>query len=278
MGYKRSVVSIVLTLVAALSISAAIFHDKNPIARSAQDYAVSIATVSAATYVTLRTINAVFSMAQEVEVGASVGVSGSFQPGKVLEPVDDTIERFASAVFSLMVLSGVLSVAMGPVGAVGGVMIAVACLLWMALKDDKLRSGSIKLGVYGAFLTLGLPLCMIASNWLAGPLTGSVLSRHQSVIDGIVSDVPPEQMNTPQTDANDDSWFDGLRDTVTAGKDYVEKGQKILNQANDIMNNADDLIRSYLSILAVLIIRVLVLPVLLIWGVWTMTRSYARRL
>ncbi len=100
--------------------------------------------------------------------------------------------------------------------------------------------------------------------------------RHQVVIDDILADAPPEQLETPEPSAEDDRWFGGLRDTVTAGTDYVEKGQKVLARANEIVANADNLIKSYLSILAVLIIRVALLPTLLIWGVWILIRNYER--
>lgn len=265
-----------ILLIAALSISAAVFHTKNPIARGAEGYAASIATVSAATYVTLRTLNAILSTAQEVEVGASVGVSGSLQPGKILEPVDDTIERIASAVFTLMLVSGVLAIAMGPIGAIGGGMIALACLLRLVAPHERVLSAARKLGVYGAFLALGLPLCLIASNLLAVPLTGSALVQHQSVVDAIVADVPNSASDSIEISVDDERWFDGLRDTFSAGTDYLVKGQRFLAQANSIMTNADTLIKSYLSILAVLIFRIFLLPILLVVAVWQVARSFAR--
>ena len=61
----------------------------DPLTHSAQGYAADIATKAAATYVVLRTLNAVLSTAQEVEVGVSFIASGSAQPLKVLEPLDE---------------------------------------------------------------------------------------------------------------------------------------------------------------------------------------------
>lgn len=276
MANVRAGFVLALFMIAALSISAAVFHTKNPIARGAEGYAASIATVSAATYVTLRTLNAILSTAQEVEVGASVGVSGSLQPGKILEPVDDTIERIASAVFTLMLVSGVLAVAMGPIGAIGGGMIALACLLRLMTPHERAAATSRKLGVYGVFLALGLPLCLIASNLLAVPLTGSILVQHQTVVDAIVADVPKSTSDEIDISGDDERWFDGLRDTFSAGTDYLGKGQRFLAQANSIMTNADTLIKSYLSILAVLIFRIFLLPILLVVAVWQVARSFAR--
>ncbi|MFX0540425.1 hypothetical protein ACEWPM_001660 [Roseovarius sp. S4756] len=268
--------ALVLLLIAALSLGAAIFHDRNPLAEEAGEYAESIAKVSAATYVTLRTLNALLSTAQEVEVGASVGVSGNFQPGKVLEPIDDTIERIAATVFSIMLVSGLLAVAMGPVGAVGGAMIAAACLLMLIGHRLPLRPGARKLGVMGAVLTLGLPLCLMASDWLAVPLTGSVLIRHQAVIDDIVADVPEVAPEPLESALEEPGMLSGLRDRFSAGVDYVASGQQVLAQARDVVTNADEIISSYLSILAVLIFRTFLLPALLLTAVWMIAQSYVR--
>ena len=54
------------------------------------------------------------------------------QPLKALEPIDDTIERISDLVFSVMVVTGILAVAMGPVSATGSALIALAALAWVA--------------------------------------------------------------------------------------------------------------------------------------------------
>lgn len=72
------------------------------------------ATTSAATYVTLRTLNAVLSTVQEAAFTGSVVVAeATVQPLKALEPIDDTVERISDVVFAIMLAAGVLSVAMG---------------------------------------------------------------------------------------------------------------------------------------------------------------------
>ena len=265
----RSAFITAIGLLAVLSFCAALFHARNPIARAAGDYASSVAAVSAATYVTLRTLNAVLSTAQEVEVGASVGVSGTFQPGKVLEPVDDTIERIASVVFALMLVSGILAIAMAPIGALGSAMVAIACLFALAGPGGSLRAAARRLGLYGAFLSLGLPLCLIVSDMLAAPLTGAALAEHQAVVAQIVDAVPLSATDTTKNDLEDERWFAGLRDTFSAGSDH-------LALARNIMRDADTLIKSYLSILAVLIFRLFLLPVLLVGCLWLVVRSSAK--
>ncbi|MEB8389226.1 hypothetical protein OO012_18520 [Rhodobacteraceae bacterium KMM 6894] len=258
-----------IVVIAALAISAAIFHTKNPVTNAAGRYAASIAAASAVTYVTLRTLNAVLSTAQEVEVGASVGVSGTLQPGKMLEPVDDTIERIASAVFTLMLIAGVIAVAMGPIGAIGAGMITVACVIALIGGRTQAKGVAHRLGIYGAFLTIGLPLCLIGANMLAAPLTGPMLAENQAIVASIVSDNAPDASDALAVDVEDDRWFAGLRDSISSGSAYLE-------QAQMIMTEADTLIKSYLAILAVLIFRIFLLPVIFVAGVWLVMRTVAR--
>ncbi|TRD22798.1 hypothetical protein [Palleronia caenipelagi] len=121
---RRKAGLIALIVIAALSIGAAFASRTLPSTTRAVDYATRISIGASATYVTLRTLNAFLSSAQEVEVGVSVVGQGSAQPLKVLEPIDDTIERIAGVVFAVMLVSGVLAVAMGPLAAVGFALVA----------------------------------------------------------------------------------------------------------------------------------------------------------
>ena len=78
-----------LSIVAMLLIGL-FFVKENVILKSATEYTSDIAKDSAAVYLSLRGINAALSFVEEIEVNASVVVaSGSVQPFKVLEPIDD---------------------------------------------------------------------------------------------------------------------------------------------------------------------------------------------
>lgn len=86
---------IALAVIALLVIT--VFPRANPLTSAAVAQARAVATASAGTYVGLRTLNALLSSAQEVEVGGSLIVQGTVKPLKALEPVDDTVERIAAA-------------------------------------------------------------------------------------------------------------------------------------------------------------------------------------
>ena len=258
---------ILLALVAALAICAAVFSAQNPVTQSAQTYARTVATASAGVYLTLLSLNAFLSTAQEVEVGGSFVVQGSAQPFKLLEPVDDTIERIASLVFTLMVVTGVLSVALGPASALGYAMLAGAAVLGLVVRHGGTgRTGMLarRLGWYGLFLGLALPGAFLLSSLIADHMTQDVLSQHQAVVAELTAGLDPH-IETPGGTGMVD-WF---RDT----RDGLERYGVL---AGNIYERADDLIASLVSITAVFMFKLLILPALIMGALFVVARFFAQ--
>ena len=227
---------------------------EDPLTRTAQSYAADIATKAAATYVVLRTLNAVLSTAQEVEVGVSFIASGSAQPLKVLEPLDDTIERIAGLVFGVTVVTGVLAVALGPVSAVGLALLALALAI-AAVSPG--RGMARRLGWYGAFLGLALPLGLTLSAPIAGTLTEAALLRNQAIVSEITQSVGETNLEAPDEVADL-----GLNDyrRITA----------------NVWSRADELIGGLVAIFGVYLFRIFLLPAMLVVGLFFAARSLAR--
>lgn len=267
MADRRKVSASVLILLVVVALGAAAFHRHNPLTTLAADYAEDVATVSAATYVTLRTLNAALSTAQEIEVsGSAVVVSGSAQPLKLLEPIDDTIERIAGFVFALMIVTGVLAFSLGPLGAVGAGMIAMAASLWLLDRvlgpRDVVSALSQRLIWYGLFFLVALPLAFALSSLVSDVLTSDVLARHQAIIAEITQGVAAE------TEVTDTSWWGDLRSSVGE----IDRYRDI---ATNIWVRADVLIGSYVAILAVFVFRVFLLPALIAGGLFVLIRFFA---
>lgn len=258
---RRLLVAALLLLLAAASFWAAAHHRELPQTTRAADYARDISVTASATYVTLRTLNAFLSSAQELEVGVSLFASGSAQPLKVLEPIDDTVERIAAVVFGVMVASGVLAVTMGPLGAVGFALLGLAALLWAgavaAGRVNPLGGAPRQLAVYGGFLGLGIPVAFLLSALVADRLTVETWAAHSRVIAEITATVEEEGVDV--TDAG------GVRGMM----DRVEQYQTL---ASNLTSRADELVGSLISLLSVYIFKVLVLPVMLIGGLFVIAR------
>lgn len=253
-----------LALLAGLALIAAAYYDSNPLTRRAEGYARSVAVASAGVYVTLRTLNAVLSAAQEIEVGGSMVVSGSAQPLKLLEPIDDTVERVAGGVFALMVTTGVLSVAMAPVGAVGFGLLALGCGL-AALGRGALRGPARRLGWYGGALAVMLPLAFVLSGLIADPMTQAAWDRNMAVIEDITA-----QVDDPASGAVEAG---GLGAGLRSALGEIERYQEL---ARNLYTRADEMVGSFIAILAIFVFKLFVLPLLLLGACWGTLRSVAR--
>lgn len=241
-----------LVLLLGIAVLAAIFRD-NPLTQTARDYAQGIATTAAGTYVTLRTLNAFLSTAQELEVGVSIIASGNAQPLKMLEPIDDTIERIAGLVFGVMVATGVIAVSLGPVGTLGWALFALA--LALALVRGTERGVATPLAAYGLLLGLGLPLALALSSWLATALTSGIYQENLSVLQDITQTV---------------GAADGIAPEAPGLAEYRAL-------AVNVWERADELIGALISILSVYVFRLFVMPTLLIVGLFLIARNVARR-
>lgn len=251
----------VVAMVALVALLAAFGYGKNPLTSYARDYAGKVSESSAITYLSLRTLNAFLSTAQEVEVGASFGARASGQPLKWLEPIDDTVELIAGVVFAVMLVTGVLSVALGPVSGTGWSLVALAAFLWCVFPG---RLGRLprRLAIYGGFLGLALPLAFVLASLLAERMTAQVWSKHQEIIEKATGAVG----GSDQSISGDQGWLQNLRD----GWNSVEKYQTV---AAELSKNADAVIKSYIAILSVYIFRIFVLPALLVGAFWIAVRQ-----
>ena len=225
-----------------------------PVTRAARDYAAATATHAAATYVTLRTLYAVLSTAQEFEVGMSLIASGSAHPLKVLEPIDDTIERIATLVFGVMVATGILSVALGPVSAVGLGILALGLGI-AALSPQRPAIG--RLAWYGGFFGLALPLGLALATPMAGFLTEATYVRNLALVNEITQTVGGAEATLAE-EAPDLSLNDYRKIAV------------------NVWTRADELIGGLVAIFGVYVFRIFMLPLLLIGGLFMAVRSLAR--
>jgi hypothetical protein len=243
---KRRIAMVALIVVAIIAM---LFRD-NPLNTHAQRYAQSVATTAAATYVTLRTLNAFLSTAQELEVGVAFIASGTAQPLKVLEPIDDTVERIAGLIFGVMVVTGVLAVSLGPVSSIGWGLFALA----MALALIRQRSGTTNfLAVYGIFFGVGLPLALVLSSWLATTLTEAAYQQNLTVVQDITQAV--------------------------GGADVLDEDAPGLTEyralASNVWSRADELISALIALLSVYVFRIFVMPLMLVGGLFLLIRRVA---
>lgn len=265
-------------LIAVLSFGAAATQI-NPAVRWAEASVQEIAASMTGVYVSLRIINAALSAAQEIEVGASVGAQANVQPLKVLEPVDDTVERVADVVFAVAVGAAVATVGLMPVALLGaavlggGAILRVACLIWPEMPGgvQRLARRAIRLG--GAVCVV-LPLVVVVGLDLGDRMTAVPQAEARATLDGVTAEAQlliGQDNPDPDTIAEETEgrFFGRFFDSVSSAGETV---QAYTQAAGVFRSEATALFEATLILIGVFVLQSLVLPVLLFWGMLTLLR------
>jgi hypothetical protein len=251
---------------AVLALLGVLFHQKNPLTRAAQSYSQEVALVAGGTYVSLRSVNALLSTAQDIQLGADALVaSANVQPLKVLEPIDDIIERVAQAVFILMVSAGVMGVGFGPISVLGCVFLGVSAIL-LSLRNatQETQKFAMHLGVYGVLCALVLPVTFVCSMVLGEVLTHEAWAYHGQVLDSVIAQDPAKAV---VSSSEDSGWFGGLSEAKDQMAQYYEAAQVIALRA-------DELVLSLIALGSIYIFKMMVLPGIVLLGAVVLMRNF----
>lgn len=234
-----------------------------------------IAQSATVVYVSLRAINAALSISQEIEVGASVGASASAQPLKVLEPVDDTIERIAGVVFAIAAASWVLSVAFQPVSVLGFALLGVGLVSLAVGARWPAVLGPARVATrFGLVLAMMLPLLYAGGVALGRVATENLQAEATATLNGVAGEARKlirrtegAEEPTIETGAG---WLSGLWDGVSQVGDQVSR---FTNAADYYWTNADAVLGAAFALIAVFVLRILVMPLLLLILLWRLLGS-----
>lgn len=277
--------AVLLILAAALSLWVGV-SQMNPAVRWAETSVEEVAVTTGGVYVSLRVINAALSAAQEIEIGASVGAQASAQPLKVLEPVDDTVERVADVVFVVAAGASVAAVGLAPVAALGAMVLA-AGLAGLALSlavpgwPAALHRMAERAARLGAAVAVVLPLVISLGLDLGARMTAPVAAEAEAVLAEITLEAelligggvaPGETEDVP----SDAGLFSGLADRLSAAGDALDGAVAAVRDYRDaaavFLSEADALFSSTMTLIGVFVLQTLVLPALLFWGVLSILR------
>ena len=248
----------------------------NPALPPAVSAAEDIALVTAGVYVSLRAINAALSAAQEVEIGASIGAQASLQPLKVLEPVDDTVERVADVVFAIAAGAALAVVGLEPVAAIGLVVLGAGLLGMGAAQalggSSSVYATSLRAVRLGAALGLVLPLGFALGVGLGESVTAPQWDAAMAQLDAVTGEarVLIGAGERELLEESDGGLFSGFFAAVT---DATASVQSYVAAAQVFTQQADALFSATLTIIGIFVLRTLVLPALLLWGAMAFLRK-----
>ena len=242
----------------------------NPLVDLPRAEAQQIAKAAATVYFFLRVINSALSMAENIEIGASVGAQATMQPLKILEPIDDTVERVAEVVFIVAAGAVLTTVAIGPVMGIGLVVGGIG-LAAVTLRPD-FRAGAVlaRLGLGAGVL---LPLVFVLGVQLGGFATTGTsaaamdtlreVQTEATALTGVGAEgLDPGIAGGEEEEGGFLDWlgggFSAVGSTATTIANFRETAALFVERADDIFSAS-------LTLIGVFVLRMLVLPLFLLW-------------
>ena len=178
--------------------------DFTPLGSRADQYAKELSRDSIQTFLALRVVNAGLSLAQEVEFSGSIGVlSGSTQPLKTLEPLDDAVEYLSTAVFIAGSFAVVVASTLDVAGRLGLLALGFGLLLFgmsnsrylSAKISAKAIAFSVQIMRAGASLYL-LVISFALASVINQSIGDAAWSRHTEVLNQIADEMKAVGLQT----------------------------------------------------------------------------------
>lgn len=246
-----------------------------PVASGAGEAASrDIAKAATVVYVSLRAVNAALSVAQEIEMGVSLGGQATTRPMMVLEPVDDTIERIAAVVFTVAATSWLLALAFQPVAVIGFVVAGLGAL-GLAFLDRWPETGNAARALLhlGLVLALVLPLTLAAGTEIGRIATEGAEARATAELQRVATEARG-MIGRDDADGSDDveipsGFFAGMFDGAERARDQI---RSFANAADYYWSNADTVLDAAFVLIAVFLLRIFVLPGVLLFILLRMAR------
>ena len=236
-----------LSLIAILLIGL-FFVKENIILDTSTQYTSDIAKDSAAVYLSLRGVNAALSFVEEIEVNASIVVaSGTIQPFKVLEPIDDAIERMSSAIFYVGVAAATTTVILEFFGRYGFLVFGIA----LGIQQIFMLSGWVSINgpasrvVEGIRNSAGIILIALMSFFVSSTLSDKISDKKWLEYRELLNDIASEMDELSSIDqfamSNEKETFDGNSDVPTTPDNHENSNtDRALKWAGDLADNLMD--------------------------------------
>lgn len=229
-----------------------------------------IAKAATLVYVSLRAVNAALSVAQEIEVGAQALASATTQPLKVLDPVDDTIERIAAVVFTVAAASWVLSVAFLPVSVIGFYILGAGLIgLSLAPASPVVSGASRALARFGLIAAIILPLLYSGGVALGRYATETIQTDAMRKLDGVADEARTLIGRRDDPGATETPSQQGVFARVFGGmSSAAAQVDSLVDAADYYWSEADAVLQAAFTLIAVFVLRMLILPGLLLLLFW----------
>jgi len=226
----------------------------------------SMLTVTLSVYAIARGLNAAISVAQSTELAATpAGVGVSFNPGEILDPLNDLIEQFSLVLLVASASLGIqqIVVSIGDITVLRVIIAVIAllavCLTWFK-PEYAFNKQLVKLVLILTVLRCVVPVAGLTSNalndWIEAERQQAVLQLESTrktvnILKGV-------KQSTLEIEVEGSSWFN---DIITDIKQKID----IRPNVEAIKNKAEGAVEATVFLISQFVLQYLLLPIIFLW-------------
>ena len=219
-------------------------------------------------FATARVLNAAISVAQGTEALVQpFGFGVTLAPGQVLDPVNDLVEQFSNLMLAASVVFGIQKVLI----AVGGYwplsLLLTGAVIgwgWCCWRSQRPPPWLSRLLVIVLMLRFAVPIVTLGSEVLWQKFLAVDYQTSQQLIDSASGQVHQLGPNMPAAPDNA-SLLDKL-------KGWVAKNADVKKNFDDLKLAAEQATEHIIKLIVVFLLQTLVIPLLLLWAMYGLTR------
>lgn len=209
---------------------------------------------AAVTFAAARGLNALLSLAQSASVeGNAIFVSGSINPGALLEPIDDLIEQFSTLMLWATVSFGVQAVLLTASSSWGAtILLSLAAVYWAMLRwrGKAVPSRLVLTAILLAVLRLAVPLLAVLSEGTYQWLLREKYEQTQAEVEKVAEE--------------QDGLLDRLQEKLS------------ISEVKRLMTRVAGTVDYVIKLATVFVVQVIVLPLAFLWLVVLLVRKSTR--
>ena len=220
-------------------------------------------------FATARALNGVISVVQGTQVSAQpFGVGVNLTPGQLLAPLSELVKHFSDLMLAASIAFGIQKVLIS----VGGYWLISLALTAAALGWTWFHFGRIpppawlsRAVVILLMLRFAIPLVTIGTDLLSQKFLVADYVSSQRAIESSSGQVAMLNPPIPASTEAQGTW-----DKV---KDWISKSADVKTHFEDLKKTAEQAIEHIVKIMVIFMLQTLVIPLLLLWGLYGVLRG-----
>ena len=242
------------------------------------DHSLKRALVS---FATARTLNAAISVAQETQLSLQpMGVGLTLAPGQALDAVNDLVEQFSDLMLIASVALGIQKVLLGMGGFwVFSLVLTVVAVAWsiLALRDQARPRWLSQVLVISLILRFSIPMTAIGTDWVFQQFLADSYAENQQQI-RLATDqaqaFEARESTPPVADPKArPGWWQGLTESIDESLSRAKQNLDLQAKFQQLQQQAEQWAIGVINLIVIFLLEVLLIPIVLLWIMFTVIRS-----